>query len=124
MLFTFFASLQEFGNGQNRCRNQSKEDAAKQNAREVLFDEGDVAEPITGPDQTEHPEEAARNGIELEAATSHVASTGYQRGKRANDRYEARQEHRLATVAFVECVSFLQGCLIDPTNRAVINLAT
>jgi hypothetical protein len=59
MLLLGFASLQEFGDSQNRGRNQSKEDTAEQNACEVLLDKRDVAEPITGPDQTEHPEETA-----------------------------------------------------------------
>lgn len=88
----------------------------------MLFDEGNVTEPVASPDQTEHPSDGARNGIELKARTSHVTGTCHQRGKRANDRYETSQEDRFASVSFVERVRFRQSRLIDPADRAVVDL--
>src|SRR5208283_4941852 len=73
-----------------------------------LSDVGDrAAEKIAAQNHRANPKRAAENIVEEIGGVGHPSSSSHGRAERANDRNEARQNHRLAAVLFIEIVRTL-----------------
>ena len=57
-----------------------------------------LAELVAQVGEAEHPDEGARGGVEREATQRHARGAGRERDEGADDRQQARDEHRDAAV--------------------------
>src|SRR5690242_2612450 len=71
--------------GHPRHGNQRHEDDADGDEAEVGLDHRDVAEEIAGPDEQQHPAEAADQVVQLETQVGHAPDSGDERGAGTDD---------------------------------------
>ena len=75
---------------------------AERDQREVVFDDGHVAEDVARPHADCHPADTARDVVEKERAGLHFRCARDERKKRADDGHEARENHGLSAVQLEE----------------------
>src|SRR5262245_59296975 len=88
------------------------DDDGQDHQLEVLLDDRLAAELPAGHQEEEHPGHSARDIEEREPCIAHSADTGDKRGEGTDDRYEARQDDRLAAVSLVKLLGLDQVLLV------------
>lgn len=81
---------------------------AEDHGREVLFDERNVAEEISGERQEEDPDERTGNIIEEEFPVAHFSGAGQKGREGPDDREEAGKNDRFRAVFFKKIVRAFQ----------------
>ena len=96
------------GNGQHGHENNPDDHFA-----EIVFHYGQVAEAVAQIGQQYNPQQAADDVVADKAAVVHFAHAGNERGKRAHNRHEPRQNNGFAAVFVVKRVGFGQIFLLE-----------
>src|SRR6185436_594319 len=94
-------------------RQQRDDDDADRDEREVLLDDGDVAEEQAGADTENHPRGGADEVVEAEGRRPHLRRAGHERDERADDRHEPPEDHRFSAVLFEERVRAREMLLVQ-----------
>ena len=102
-MFFIFAAVPHFENG---WKNRNEYDD-QYDFREVLLDDGNLAEEISRQSQGEYPDQSPDDVIENKAAVSHVAHTGDKGCERTNDRNETGEYDGFSAVFVKEFLRFL-----------------
>ena len=103
-------------------RQDGNYDDRDDDQREILFDEGDVAEEISGDHAEGNPENGSADAEGQEARIVHGADTGHEGCEGAEDRHEAGDDDRDSAVLFIEGMSLVQIFPLEPARILLKNL--
>src|SRR5690242_12642975 len=89
-------------------RHDGEHDDADDHDRQVIADEGEIAEEVACVSERADPEHRPGEAVAQETRIRHLAHSADEGRERAHDRHESRDEHGLAAVAFIEAPRALE----------------
>lgn len=75
--------------------------------REIVFNERHIAKEVTGSDKEGNPDDGAENIINSERAVMHIADTGDEWRKGADNWHEPGEKDGFVTMFLIKFLSFL-----------------
>src|ERR1035441_10281409 len=112
-------------------RQQRDRDHDQGDHAEMRLDPGHIAKSETAEHKQRHPPRTTDHVESLEAMVGHAANAGDERREGANDRHEARQQHRQSAMAaevllralqvreLEEAIAPAEGLLSEPAPDGV-----
>lgn len=88
-------------------RENRDEDDGQDDEGKVVFDDGDVAEEVTGEGKQSYPDDTPEDIVGNKFAVVHFADAGYKGGKSAHNGNKTGKKDSLVTVFSKEFLSFI-----------------
>lgn len=97
----------------NNPRKQRCEDNNNDQYAQILFNEFQFAEEITGIQEDRHPDKGGGYAKRDEADVSHFTHSGNERRESPDNRNEAGENNGFSSVLFVKIMRFFQITLLE-----------